>query len=454
MSGPETGGERTLVDRVRAALDAGDVTPVADELVALHASDLADVLESLDGVEGKVALLRHLPSDLASDAVTELELGDERALLFAALAPEVGAELISEMADDDAADVIAELEPEEREAVLAELPDEERGELEGLLRYGEETAGGLMTTSLVAIQHHLSAQQAIEAVRQRGREVEDFFAVFVTDAGRRLLGTVPLDDLILADPDTPVEQLVEPVLASVEPDVDQEEVGRLLAHYNLVSLPVVSDIGALLGRITFDDVIDVIEAERTEDILKLAGVDQEEELAGGWWDAVQSRLPWLLLNLFTASIAASVVLLFQDVVDAELTLVFLMPIIAALGGNTGTQALAVTVRRLTLAGRSGYDRPWRAVGKEAVVGLVNGAVLGVFGAVLGLMVKGSPRLGLVVLLAMWGNLVVAGFAGAFVPTLLARRGVDPAVASSVFVTTFTDLVGFFLLLGLATAFLI
>ena len=454
MSGSDSLTRVTLLERVLSGLEADDLTALAAELADLHPSDLADLLEGLEDVDRQARLVRALPADLASEALTEMDLGDERASLFAALAPAESAELISEMADDDAADVIAELEPEEREAVLSELPAEERGELEGLLRYEEDTAGGLMTTSLVALHGQLTAAEAIEHVRTRGREVEDFFTVFVTDGGGRLLGTVPLGDLILADPREEVENLVEPVLASVAPEEDQEEVGRLLARYNLVSIPVVTADGRLLGRITFDDVIDVIEAERTEDILMLAGVDQEEELAGGWRDAVRSRLPWLLLNLFTASIAASVVLLFQGLIEQETKLAFLMPIIAALGGNTGTQALAVTVRRLTLAEGADLTRPLRAVRKELAVGLVNGAAIGVLGGVLGLMVSGSAELGIVVLLAMWGNLVVAGFAGAFVPSLLQRWGVDPAVASSVFVTTFTDLVGFFLLLGLASTLLL
>lgn len=444
----------TLQERVVRTLAANDLEAVVHHLEGVHPSDLADVLESLDSVEQQAALLRALPPDAASEALTELELEEDRAILLSALEPAESAGLISEMADDDAADVIAEMEPEEREAVLAKLSIDERGELEGLLRYGEETAGGIMTTSVVTLHGGLSAAEAIETVRHMGREMDDFFTVFVTDAGGRLLGTVPLGNLILADPTDEVETLVEPVLASVTPEEDQEEAGRLMSRYNLVSLPVITPDGVLLGRITFDDVIDVIEAERTEDILKLAGVDEDEELAGGWQDAVRSRLPWLMLNLLTSSLAATVVLAFQATIEAEITLAFLMPIIAALGGNTGTQALAVTVRRLTLSAGTERDRPWNVVKKELAVGLVNGAALGVLGAFLGFIVAGSPMLGLVVLLAMWGNMVVAGFAGAFVPTLLARLGVDPAVASSVFVHTFTDLVGFFLLLGLATMLLL
>jgi magnesium transporter len=229
----------------------------------------------------------------------------------------------------------------------------------------------------------------------------------------------------------------------------------LISRYNLPSIPVVDHSGVLLGRVTFDDVLDVIEAEQTEDILRLVGTSEEEELRGTWSETVHTRLPWLALNLLTATMAASVVWFFRDTVESIILLAALAPIIAALGGNAGTQALAVTVRRISLAGEGEIGAgPFRAVGKEVLVGLVNGVVLGAAIAGLSLLIPGgNPALG-AVLLAMWGNLIVAGFAGSFVPTILNRYGLDPAVASSVFVQTFTDLIGFFLLLGLATALLL
>ena len=312
-----------------------------------------------------------------------------------------------------------------------------------------------MDTLLVRVEGAVSAGQAIAEVRRQGREVEDFYTVFVVDEGHHLLGTVPLNDLILADPLSPVIELVEPVQASVLPDEDQEEVGRLLSRYNLVSIPVVDVFGVLLGRITFDDVLAVMEAEQTEDILRLVGTSDQEELKGSWADTVRTRLPWLALNLVTATMAASVVYFFRETVESIILLAALAPIIAALGGNAGTQALAVTVRRISLAGEGELGvGPFVAVGKEVLVGMINGMVLGFAIAGLSFLIGGDPKLGLVVLMAMWGNLIVAGFAGSFVPAMLHRFHVDPAVASSVFVHTFTDLIGFFLLLGLATAVLL
>jgi magnesium transporter len=441
--------------RLEELIEAGEAEAISDLLKELHPSDVADLVETLDSDDERVALMEALPRELASETLAEMDEEEDPGDLLAALSPVLGAELLHELDYDDAVDLVADLDPEERASILSALPLEEAGEIRGLLRYDEESAGGRMNTRLVRVLSTLTAGQAIAEVRRQGREVEDFYTVFVVDEGHHLLGTVPLDDLILADPLQPVIELVEPVVASVPADEDQEEVGRLMSRYNLVSIPVVDQFGVLLGRVTFDDVMDVMEAEQTEDILRLVGTSDHEEIRADWYETVRTRLPWLGLNLLTATAAASVVYFFRDTVENIILLAALAPIIAALGGNAGTQALAVTVRRLSLAGDGEIGHgPFLAVGKELLVGMVNGGVLGLAIAGLSFTVGGDPMLGGVVLLAMWGNLIVAGFAGSFVPTVLNRVGVDPAVASSVFVHTFTDLVGFFLLLGLATALLL
>ncbi len=424
-------------------------------LAELHPSDIADVVESVDG-ETRLALVRALPSEVASEALAEMEEGDARAELLAALEPTEGAELLHELPDDDAADLIGELGPEDQDRILAQLPADEAGEIRDLLQYDEETAGGIMTTALVSVLGTVTAGEAIRAVRVKGREVEDFYTVFVVDDGEHLLGTVPLDDLILADPDGSVKSLVEPVVASVVPDADQEDVGHLIRRYNLPSIPVVSEQGVLLGRVTFDDVIDVLEAETTEDMLLFSGVSDDEELRGSSIDAIRARLPWLLLNTLTASFAAAVVWIFRDEIASATLLAVVMPVVAGLGGNAGQQALAVTVRRLATSSGPLESRD-HVVGKELLVALLNGGVIGVVVATaaagLASVMGADPRLGLVVLLAMWGNIAMAGFAGSFIPTFLDRRGQDPAVASTVFLTALTDMTGFLLLLGLATVLL-
>ena len=435
-----------------AAIVEGKIAEANHTLAKLHPSDVADVLESLSAAD-RLVVLRALPPELASETLAEMEEDERAADLLAAMAPHRGAKLLRELADDDATDLVADLQPEERARILAEMSVEEAGEIRELLAYGEESAGGIMTTALVAVRESLTAGQAIGEVRRLGREVEDFYTVYVVDAAERLVGTVPLDDLVLAEPGDPVSSLAEPVVASVTPDEDQEEVGRLMARYHLPTVPVVGPGGKLVGRITFDDVLDVMEAEQTEDILRFGGVSDEESLGASWLAAVRTRLPWLVLNLVTATAAALVVYLYADTVESAVILAVVMPVIAGMGGNAGSQALAVTVRRLALRADVGAD-PRVVVGKEVLVGFVNGAVLGGIVAGASLLVPGGdPRLGLVVLVSMWGTMLMAGFGGAFIPMLLHRLGFDPAVASSVFLHTATDFLGFLLLLGLATALL-
>lgn len=433
-------------------MDEAALSRFSERAAGMHPSDIADLVASVPDADVRIRLLEALPVELASDTLAEMEEDEDRARLLAALDAKRGAAVLRDLADDDAADLVGELEPEDRDRLLAALPAQEASGIRDLLRYGEETAGGLMTTAVVSVLLDATAAEAIAEVRRRGRLVENFYTVFVVDPRGRLRGTLYLNDLILADPRDRVASLVQPATATVRPDTDQEEVGRIMGRYNLVSIPVVNEDGALLGRITFDDVIDVIEAETTEDILKLAGVSDDEELRAGWPDAVRSRLPWLMINLVTAAVAASVILQFKDVVRETTFLAFLMPVIAALGGNTGTQSLAVTIRRIAVGQGSRRNR-FRVVGKEALVGVLNGLVLGALFAVFAYLWEGSVRMGLVVLLAMWANIAVAGLAGALVPTVLHRFGADPAVASSVFVHTLTDLVGFTMVLGLAIALL-
>jgi magnesium transporter len=280
--------------------------------------------------------------------------------------------------------------------------------------------------------------------------------VWVVDSVGHLLGTLNLNQLVTADPESSVADIVEEPVATVLPSVDQEEVSRLIARYNVVALPVVDEQGVLLGRITFDDVIDVLEAEQTEDILLMAGLGHgDEALRYTWQQSVRARMPWLLVNLGTAALAAAVVYMFSETIESVVILAAIMPIVAGLGGNAGTQALAVTARSLAVDKSSTDASTLRHhVGRELAVGLINGAVLGSVVALIATVLGGDPMLGLVVLLAMWGNLAVAGFLGSFVPSIMDRLGLDPAVSSSMFVTPFTDLCGFLFLLGLASALLL
>ena len=440
--------------RVQDLLAGGDAQQLRSFLTEFHPSDLADLLEELPD-EQRTEVVRALAAApaLAAETLAEMEWEEHPEESLAALGPKDLAAVVAELSDDDAADLLGELGPEDRDRVLAALPVEDAGEIRALLRYDEESAGGIMTTELVAVTDSCSAAEAIDEVRRQAQVVGEFYSIFVVDRLGRLRGTLPLQSLITASPGARVQDLVEPVVATVTPEMDQEDAADILSRYNLAAVPVVDDRNRLIGRITFDDVIDVVEAENTEDLLRFGGVSEEEEIRGAWGDAVRSRLPWLFVNLLTAFAAASVVLLFQGTVEAVPLLAAWMPVVAGMGGNAGTQALAVTVRRLALS-QERVGRRWSVVGKELLVGFSNGLAIGIAVALVAWIAGGNPMLGLVVMLAMWMNLGVAGFAGAFVPITLERIGVDPAVASSIFVTTFTDMVGFLLLLGLATQLLL
>jgi len=434
-------------DELKRLAEQEDLRPFIERVAELHPSDVADVLATLEE-PARARALAELPLEMASKALAELEgRGQHAEELLRAVGPGYAAELVEEMPSDDAAAIIRELPPEEREAVLSAVED--RAEVEQILRYPEDSAGGLMSTEVVAVSESASLAEAIAEIRRQCAEDDQLYQVYAVDDARRLTGVVPTARLIVSAPARRVREVMEPVPAAARPELDQEQVARLMARYNLAALPVVDEGGRLLGRVTFDDVIDVVEAEMTEDLLKFASVSPAEDLAAPWSTAVKRRLPWLGVNLLTAFLAGAVVYLFQGTITRVVTLAVWMPVIAGMGGNAGTQALAVTVRRLALR-QLPRSRALEVIGKEILVGTVNGIANGVVVGLVATAMGEGWRLGLVVLLAMWGNLAVAGFAGALIPIVLERLGIDPAIASSIFVTTFTDVCGFLLLLGLGT----
>ncbi len=444
--------ERLAAERLLDLVRDGRINEFVQAASELDPADLADVLALAEDDE-RVEIVKLLPPELSAQALSELPEEEHPSETLAALEPEEAAEIVEVLPDDDAADLLGELEPGAQEAILAQLEDPEwRKDVAELLQYDPESAGGLMTGDVVSARAGETIGQALDGIRRQAEEVEDFSEVFVLDDGGRLVGVLDFKDLVVNPPERAVSEVMEEPDVTVPPDLDQEEVARLMARYNVSSIPVVDQNRRLLGRITFDDVTDVVEAEATEDLLRFSGVSADEELGAEWRTAVRSRLRWLMVNLFTAAAGASVVGLFQDNIDRILALAIWMPIVGGLGGNTGTQALAVTIRRLSLGQIS--PREFRGViGKEMLVGLTNGVAIGALAGLAATAVAwatgGPPLLGLVVFMALSLNLLMAGTLGAFVPLTLERFGVDPAVASSVFVTAFTDMCGFALLLGLA-----
>lgn len=422
-----------------------DLAPFLARAEELEPADLADILAALDE-DDRMRVVEALPAQLSGEALLEMRDVSITQEMLTALPPARAATIVDEMADDDAADILAELDPARQAAILSDMED--RRDVERLMTYDERSAGGRMTTKVMTVPVGFTAAQALETIRRQAEDVGEFYDVYVVDDEGRLVGEVPLKELVVSAAERPVADLAKETVVSVAAEDDQETVARLLQRYNVASIPVVDGAGRLLGCVTFDDVSDVQEQEATEDILKFGGASGDEDLIASWREAVRSRLPWLYVNLLTAFVAGAVVLAFQDVVTRVVALAAWMPVIAGMGGNAGTQSLAVTVRRLAL-GMISAGQARRVVEKEMLVGLINGLANGVVVAIAATAIGQGPRMGLVVFLAMTGNLLVAGFAGAFIPLLLERFKVDPAIASSIFVTTFTDVCGFSLLLGLA-----
>lgn len=443
--------DKSDVSRLKSALNSDDnqLTIILDEY---HASEIAILFESLTK-EDRQRIINLLPVEKASEIISEMHEEAHPEELLLQLHPDKRTEIVEELDYDDATDIISQLDEHEQKEILGDLSEDDASSIRNLLSYDEDTAGGLMNTEFIRIQLHLTKKDAIDEIIRQSEEIEEFYTIFVIDEHNVFHGIVSLKDIIKAKGNVQITELVKTDVAWVSPDTDQEEVARLISQYNITSIPVLDNQMRLLGRVTFDDVIDVLEDENTEDILKISGVSEDEELSGNWVEAVKSRLPWLIINLGTAFLASAVVRYFEPTIAKIAVLSAYMTIIAGMGGNAATQALAVTVRRISL-----YDltdnQAYRTVLKEFTVGLINGAATGLIVFVFAIIFDGNPLLGLVIFLAMTGNLLIAGVTGAAIPLVLKRVGIDPAIASSIIITTFTDVFGFMLLLGLASKLLL
>lgn len=443
--------DKSDVLRIKQALEGDDET-LKTLISEYHASEIAILFESLPQ-EARERIISLLPAELASEVISEMDAEFHPEKLLENLHPERRSEIIEELDYDDATDIISQLPEKQQNEILGDLDEEDASHIRNLLTYDEDTAGGLMNTQVIKINENLTKKEALDEIIRQSEEMEEFYTINVVDDQNVLKGIVSLKDVIKARNNIKIKDLIQPDFVYVQADTDQEEVAKLISQYNLTSIPVVDDQMHLLGRITFDDVIDVMEEENTEDILKISGVSEDEELAGNWKEAVKSRLPWLVLNLGTAFLAASVIRHFDGTIKQVAILAGYMTMIAGMGGNTATQALAVTVRRISLTDLTD-NQAYRTVLKEFTVGLINGATIGFIVFLFALLYDDNPMLGLVVFIAMTGNLIIAGVAGSSIPLILKRVGIDPAIASSIIITTFTDVCGFLLLLGLASRLLL
>jgi magnesium transporter len=411
------------------------------------AADIAPVLPLLLEEDRKRVLSLLIEAGKAARALLELDDTDLDEILESVDDAALAA-ICSSSAPDDAADLLDALDEERRANVLKLLGATQSARLESLLEGEEETAGSLMNTEFLALDSELSIAQAIEAVRQYPRK-DSFFYVYCVDAEMHLVGVSSLRSMILAEPSSSLESIMTQGVVRCQIDSAPEEVAQIVSKYDLLSLPVVDVQNRLVGIVTVDDVLDVIQEQAEADLLHLAGVNASERVSTSAGDSFKLRFPWLAINLATAFFASWVVHFFQGTIARWAALAVFMPIVAGMGGNAGTQTLTVFVRGLALGEvdwRSGFGPIW----KEMAVGFGNGLANGLLTMLIVGLWTGDWALAVVLLIAMIFNLVVAGIAGGLVPLVLERFGFDPAIASSIFVTTFTDVGGFFSFLGLAT----
>lgn len=416
-----------------------------------HPADAAEHIQNLT-LEKQVCMMQHLTAEDAAEALAEMEDRAQTDILQN-LDPDVAARILGEMSPDDAADVLSELDAAHRDRLLEFVEAEDARELRTLLSFDEDTAGGIMNTEIIILNHRLTADQAILHIRREMEDKEIPYYAYIVDDKLRLAGVLSLRHLLLCRPGSILKnELSDQSLISVLFDVDREEVAHTLARYNFMALPVVDYEGRLLGVVTYDDIIDIIHDEASEDMLGMVGAGQDETVDTPWLESVKVRLPWLLVNMFNSSVSAFVVYLFQGSIATMAILAVLMPIVANQAGNTGQQALAVMIRQLAVE-RFDRKKSWVAVLREAKIGLLSGLIVAVLvmGAVYGF--THNLRLAQVMSVALALDMLLGALAGASIPLILKELGRDPAQASSIFLTTITDGAGFFIFLGLASFFL-
>jgi magnesium transporter len=435
------------IERVAQAIEGGNSAALRELVGDLHESDLGDLIAALDP-ELRPRLVALMGPDFDFAALTEVD-DTVREEILEELPAETVAEGVRELDSDDAVAILEDLPKEEQREILEQLPPRERGMLARNLLYPENSAGRRMQTEFIAVAPAWTVGQAIDYMRETPDLPDRFWELYVVEAEHKLMGAVALDRLLRAKRPVPMAELVDEELHSVRVADDQEDVARLFERYDLVSAPVVDENGRLVGVITFDDIVDVIEEEAEEDIKALGGVRREEELSDPVWAIARGRFNWLLVNLATAFLASSVLGLFEGELQKMVALAVLAPIVASQGGNAATQTMTVVVRALATRELSEANAG-RIILREVMVGLVNGLAFAVITGVAAVAWFKVADLGLVIGLAMICNLLAAALGGILVPLVLYHFRADPAVSSGVFVTTVTDVVGFFSFLGIAT----
>ena len=433
------------LERLRDLLHANDTAEIVDLMEPLHAADAGDVLEALDADE-RNELVRVLGDRFDFSALTEVDESVRNDIVDSMPTEDI-ARGVSTLDTDDAVYILEDIDAPDREEILAQMPAFERLSLRRSLDFPEDSAGRRMQIEFIAIPPFWTIGQTIDYLRSEQDLPDEFFQIYVVDADYNLLGTIALDKFLRAKRDVRIEELMSRNIITVDAAEDQEEAARTFERYDLVEVGVVDENKRLVGVLTIDDMVDVIHEEASEDIKRLAGVG-DEEISDNVISAVRSRVTWLVINLFTAVVVSLVIGLFDATIEQMVALAVLMPIVASMGGNAGTQTMTITVRALAMRDLD-RRRIGRLIMRELSVGFVNGVIFAILIGVVTAVRFSNISLGVVIGLAMTINMIAAGAGGILVPLGLNRLKIDPAIASSVFVTTITDVIGFFAFLGLA-----
>ena len=439
-----------LIEDVKVLIGQKNIDTLANLIAQMRAADLADLIMYLDPSE-RLYIIQMMEPEGAGEVLIELEQPVQVRILKD-LDNQSLSQIVEELDSDDAADLVGDLPAERAREVIEAVDDQVSEELGKLLPYADDTAGGIMALEFLSVKADVTVQDAIESIREKGKEIENLYSIWVTDDYNRLVGVISLKDLVLGKPETQISKIMNPEVISVNAKTDQEEVARLVMRYDLVNIPVVDDYNRLVGRITHDDIMDVIEEEADEDISLMAGVFDQEITEESAVRISRARLPWLVAALFGGLCAAVVIHRFAATLEQMIALSFFFPVVMAMGGNTGIQASSLIVRGLA-TGDITFVNIGKRLWMELRVALLNGLICGVIlGVVVGFWL-GDFRLGAMVALALVFIILISGIIGSAVPLALHRLNVDPALASGPFVTTSNDIIGLLIYLAIVTSFL-
>ena len=433
-------------DELRKFLLHAPQASIIKYVESIHPVDILDVLR--DYPEDKEDILYRLPEGLIADIIDEAD-DEEKYSILMEFSENKQKNIVEEMSSDELTDLLGMLDEEKANKILEKMTDEDARKVRQLLSYDPDTAAGIMATEFVALKENMTVEETLKYLQKYGEENENIYDLYVVDNFDKLKGVISLKELVTKNFNTRISDVIHTKIEGIPYNTDQEEVGHRFEKYGYLTMPVVDNSNRLLGVVTFDDVMQILRDETTEDIHRLGGVDEGEKVDGSLKDSVKSRLHWLIVNLVTAILAAAVVGMFEGTIQAVVSLATFMPIVTGMGGNAGTQTLTIIVRGLAL-GELNFKNMKKVFFKEIGVGVVTGVVIGFIIGVLGYIWEGNFMFGIIISVAMLLNMIVATITGYLVPVVLKKFKVDPALASSIFVTTFTDVLGFFFFLGLAT----